>query len=159
MRFEWAFPFAMGMVLPVSVEAQVIPYFEGKLDCDTAYTNLEMGLCSRYLLDSATARMNELVSQFDRSIDSALTATQFELSNETDSSYSKYLSGEVARLSTIRRELSASQATFVVYSAHCREVVGEMIGMGRERSIQENYAELEMVIARTQVLKRWLEFY
>ncbi len=145
--------------MSAAARAQVIPYFEGKLDCDTAYTNIEMGLCSRYFLDSAAAEMNALVTRLAQRIDSASVETTNDLSATTDPILFDYLRDDTARLRTMRRELFASQEAFMAYSSHSRDVVGEMIGMGRERAIQENYEELDLVIGRIEVLKRWLEFY
>lgn len=146
-------------VLCTGACAQVIPYFEGKLDCDTAYTNLELGLCSRYHLDSATSEMNALVSGFSLRIDSALEGAISELKDGADTSLTHLIRDDAARLRTMRMELLASQQTFLAYAANVREVVGQMVGTGRERTIQENYAELELVIARIELLKQWLEFY
>lgn len=145
--------------MSTSVEAQIIPYYGGKLDCDTAYTTLELGWCSKYLLDSATTEMDGLVVHFAQRIDSELEETFNELSTNVDTSLFRILREDTARLIAMRREFRASQEAFLTYSSHCREVVGEMVGMGRERAIKENYVELDLVIARIEVLKQWMGFY
>jgi hypothetical protein len=103
--------------------------------------------------------MNILVARFDSILVDQLEETRADLTEERDTSMSAYLNEELQRLTELRRALHVSQDAFNTYASDCVEVVGEMMGMGRERSIQESMAAYDLIRSRIALLEDWTRFY
>src|SRR5436190_10620840 len=97
--------------MSAAVKAQVIPYFEGKLDCDTAYTTLELSLCARYHLDSLEQALDTLVAQQVHQLDPVIELGRWHVM-ASDEGDRQRVQDEAVEADSARTALLRDQASF-----------------------------------------------
>ncbi|QQR88182.1 MAG: DUF1311 domain-containing protein [Flavobacteriales bacterium] len=152
MGFEWASPLVMGMVLPVCVEAQVIPYFEGKLDCDTARNTLELSLCARHQLDSLEQALETLVAQQVHELDSMIEFGRWHVM-ASDEGDEQRLQDEALEADSVKTALVRDQASFKAYLNDHTSFVFELNKSGTGRTLLANEAGIRLVRERLALLR------
>lgn len=149
----------VGMFLARPAKAQVIQLDGRPFDCDTAYTNYEMGWCARHLLDSATASMEALLDTIRRGMDRNIAVLTAELDTTRDENARWYTTQQVNDWSWAQADLDTAQSGFLQYARHHRAMVGDLYGFGRERNIAEHMTEYGLVTKRNDELRELLEWY
>jgi hypothetical protein len=141
------------------VGAQVIQLDGRPFNCDSAYTNYEMGWCARHLLDSATASMHSLVGQLQAGLEVEAAEWRTEMEQGTDEEVRRSAKDEVEFLVQARAHLDSAQSAFEHYARHQSALVGDLYGFGRERTVAELMSAYGSVAARNEELKSLIDRY
>jgi hypothetical protein len=137
--------------------AQVIPYFEGMLDCDTANTTVAFNLCSRYQADSATAALEELCSNIIHALDREAVALHSELSDTTDPARRLELDFEIHANAELKDQVTKSQASFTTYLIDMRELAGRSWGLGSGAPSFQSLMEYSLLMERIALLREMFD--
>lgn len=140
-----------------SLHAQIIEYAQGRfVDCDSARSTLQLGLCSKYLAERAESEMHSVFKLVISSVD--------EMSLEDDSLKAKMLiegvdsasfqnrsdCGKIKDLMIKSHQLFLNRVQLEVH------IAGEVVGIGRERSIHENSRMTTLYKLRKEDLLQFL---
>lgn len=143
--------------LTLSSYSQVIEYAENEyVDCDTAYTNLELAICLSFKLTKLEHKLDSLYNSTldmldvfileDDELKKGLLADDYNYDTEMMTDYRK-----------IKEMVIKSQNVFIHYANMEMEITGEFIGRGKERPIHENERKIELIERRILDLEKILE--
>lgn len=138
------------------MHAQVIDTGEGLLDCDTAYTTLDLGRCSKYRLDTTLAYMQKQVDSIRTNLSALEEEARADQASAKDSQQRAWAEESIARAIEMHVRFEASQAAFMEHVRQERDLLGACYGRGRERIIAENGHQTELVEQRIAALSEWL---
>jgi hypothetical protein len=145
------------MVISIHISsAQVIDFYNSKLDCDTAYTTLELGWCSKYMMKKSEKTMDSLTSVFLSCLDTLLrdenqyrAEQKMEDPNVSFEFWTDY--------KKTKEMFTSSQLRFKEFAELERNIQGELMGTGREKSINENLTLVALYNRRIEEISGLIE--
>lgn len=138
--------------------SQVITIDNEKFNCDTAYKTMDLGLCSRYIMEQSIVRYDSLIKTFNKCLDKLIfedikdkNDLLKENINQTFDLWTDY--------SKIKEMFNKSDKTFKEFTELETNITGEFYGVGRERVIGENYKMKEIYDKRILEIIDLIERY
>jgi hypothetical protein len=137
--------------------AQIVEYADKEfVDCATASSILELSNCSAYKLEQAEKQLaltyREVLNKLE-----TLVIEDDNLKKDLKKEDPSFDSSSLTDYRKIKKWVVKSQNLFNNYADLETGITGELVGIGRERSIHENNRKLQLIEQRIKDLKAVIE--